>query len=105
VESVDFSPDGKTLASAGHDKTILLWDVARRSRLATLHAHADIVQTVTFSPDGKSLASAGYEHTILLQPIDVVAAQKQSCAIAGRSLTQAEWKQFIPGEPYHKTCP
>ncbi|WP_461079426.1 WD40 repeat domain-containing protein [Streptomyces deserti] len=41
VVSVACAPDGRTLASAGADRTIRLWDVARRAPLATLTGHED----------------------------------------------------------------
>ena len=28
-----------------------------------------------------------------------------ACSVAGRNLTQAEWKQYLPGRPYQLTCP
>lgn len=28
-----------------------------------------------------------------------------ACHIANRNLTQAEWEQYFPNQPYHKTCP
>lgn len=32
VNGIAVSPDGATLAPAGHDPAIMLWDVARRTR-------------------------------------------------------------------------
>ncbi len=66
VDSVAFSPDGKTVASGSRDKTIKLWDVATAKEIATLSGHSDWVVSVAFSPDGKTLASASYDETIRL---------------------------------------
>lgn len=65
VLSVAFSPDGRTLATAGGvfhttagaDYAIRLWDLASRSVAATLTGHGDQVQSAVFSPDGKLVAS------------------------------------------------
>ena len=49
INSVVFSPDGKTLASAGYDCTILLWDVSSRAALQPLTADFDGDGAVGFS--------------------------------------------------------
>jgi WD40 repeat protein len=59
VLCVAFSPDGETLASAGRDDTIKLWEVKTERLTATLKGHSGEIWCVTFSPDGKMLASAG----------------------------------------------
>jgi len=61
-----FSPEGKTLATAGADQTIRLWNPATGQQLAVLNGHTDAVSSLAFLPDGKTLVSAGWDHTVKL---------------------------------------
>jgi WD40 repeat protein len=66
VNSVAFSPDGHTLASAGSDGSIRLWDVATGRTRATLTGHDDGANSVAFSHDGRTLAVAFGDGTVRL---------------------------------------
>ena len=59
VNAVAFSPDGKTLASGGDDRTVKLWDIQTGELKRTLVGHVAEVGTVFFSRDGKTLAGDG----------------------------------------------
>ena len=63
VNSVAYSPDGKTLVSGSEDYTIRLWDARTGQLLHTLEEHTGGVNSVAFSPDGKMLASASNDTT------------------------------------------
>ena len=66
VNSVAFSPDGQTLATASKDRTIRLWDTHTSEHKTLLIGHTDIVNRIAFSPDGQTLASASPDTTIRL---------------------------------------
>ncbi|BAZ40306.1 WD-repeat protein [Calothrix sp. NIES-4101] len=70
VNSVSFSPDGKTLASASTDNTVKLWDINSGREIQTFKGHTKDVSSVSFSPDGKTLASASTDKTVKLWDIN-----------------------------------
>jgi WD40 repeat protein len=66
VSQIAFAPDGRTLASAGADGKVRLWNVAERRLMTTLEGHTAPVHSLAFSPGGQLLASSGNDATIRL---------------------------------------
>ena len=54
--SLVYSSDGKTLATAGFDGAVHLWDVITAKEVATLKGDKSTIRAVTFSADGQSVA-------------------------------------------------
>jgi WD40 repeat protein len=69
VYSVNFSPDGKTIASASSDRTIKLWGTDG-TLLKTLEGHNADIFEISFSPDGRLLASASGDNTIKIWSLE-----------------------------------
>jgi WD40 repeat protein len=67
VYALAFSPDGKTLAAAGH-RWIQLWDLATREETVRLRSPKNGVKfrAMAFSPDGDSLAVASWDGSVWL---------------------------------------
>jgi WD40 repeat protein len=70
VQSLAFSPDGRTLASAGHDARARLWDVATGKRLQQIRGADSQFKSVAFAPDGKALLVAGTSGELALWRVD-----------------------------------
>lgn len=64
ISSMAFSPDGKQLAVAGEDRSMILWDPATGMKLQTLAGPASLANAVTFSPDGAYLASISRDQAV-----------------------------------------
>ncbi len=77
VNSLAFSPDGKTLVSGSFDRSLIFWDVASRQPLGQPligSTRKDKIEevgvffgvtSVAFSPDGRMVASGSDDNTII----------------------------------------
>jgi WD40 repeat protein len=66
ARKIALSPDGRLLVSVGEDSKVIVWDFARRERLATFTDHTNWVISVAFSPDGKWFATASDDETVIV---------------------------------------
>ncbi|KRE58792.1 BTAD domain-containing putative transcriptional regulator [Phycicoccus sp. Soil748] len=98
--SVVWSPDGSRVATTNEGQ-VGWWD-----RSGTFQGSIKVpdAASVAFSDDGRRLHVAddqGGVHTWDLDPAEWVRA---ACLTAGRDLTVAEWRSYLPGRPTQSIC-
>jgi WD40 repeat protein len=74
VTAIDFSPDGKTLATGGgvpsREGEVILWEVEGGALVRKLdRLHSDAVLALDFSPDGKLLATAAADRFLKVSEV------------------------------------
>ena len=82
ISTLDLSTDGKLLASASLDKTVQVWNIDKRSKLATFKGHKVAVSAVAFSPDAKTVASGDVKKKIKLWD---VSSRRERATLTGHT--------------------
>lgn len=104
VTAVAFAPDGTTLAIAYGSGALTLWDLNLNRPLGAGPATSgDVIESLAFGLDGY-LYAAGAHGSVLAYPVGPAQVAARLCARAGRSLTVAEWRRYLPGVSYLRVC-
>ena len=101
IRMLAFTQDGKTLASASEDETVILWNTQNGAKRATLRGHEEVVTTVTFSVDGKTVASGDANKIIKVWDVKT---ERERATLRGHKNTINALIFAPEGTPLYSKC-
>lgn len=106
IEGIEFSDDGRFIATASRDKTVRLWNRSNlNAQPITLKDHPDWVFSIAFSPNSEQILAGTKEDVIRAWPTNIEVMADKICNKIDRNMTEDEWDTFVGEEvPYEETC-
>ena len=107
VNDIEFSHDGKLMATAGADKRLLLWVVENPEALPiVMDNNNGFIWDIAFTPGSQYLIAACSESEIRVWPTDPKLMAEQICPRLTRNMTMDEWKKYVGDAAikYEPTC-
>jgi WD40 repeat protein len=105
---LNYSDDGELLVSGAADGGVSLWDATTLELLGTVDPPNDgeaVPSGAQFIGDTHDVAVASYDGRVYRWETDLERAVDFACQMAGRSLTEEEWEELLPAQPYQSVCP
>ena len=108
VRSLDYTDDGELLVSGADDGGVSLWDAKTLELLGTVyppHHGEPVPASARFLGDSHDVAIASHDGKLYRWETDLDRALDFACQMAGRDLSEEEWEEFLPAQPYQSVCP
>ena len=101
---LSYAPDGSQFAMLQAER-IRLWDGRTGEYQASLPLPSRTARlSISYLPDSTGLLMTATDGRTWAVDTHTSTWVRRACRTAGRNLTQAEWKQFFPNQPYEVTC-
>jgi WD40 repeat protein len=107
IFAMDWAPDGSMFATGGDDFAIVFWDPDTGAPLSKVlpSRPGDGQMSPQFLPDGRTLLLTAPGGAVYTMDLSIEHWIDSACAIAGRNLTEDEWRDAFGDRPYRQTCP
>lgn len=105
---LDYSADGERLVSGAQDGGVSLWDASTLELLGTMYlpdSATPLPASAGFIGDSHDVAVASFDGRVFRWNTDMDQTLELACQMAGRDLTEKEWEQVLPAQPYQSVCP
>eukprot|EP00743_Colponemidia_sp_Colp-15_P005563 GILK01005984.1.p1 GENE.GILK01005984.1~~GILK01005984.1.p1 ORF type:complete len:508 (-),score=66.16 GILK01005984.1:60-1514(-) len=109
VYCVEFSPDGRLLASGSFDRSVCVWDMENPSRekLWRQTEHNELISNVGWSSDGQLLVSGSYDHTVKVWDVGastVLSSYESSGFIQAVTFDPSDVNYVYFGTSHNRVC-
>ncbi|MFG2025971.1 hypothetical protein [Streptomyces sp. NPDC048825] len=100
-----FSADGSLLAAGDEGGSVRVWETASpRLSPASVPVGDGPVLAVGFAPENRELRVATPHLPLRGYPLEPERAAASACTRADGGATEDEWRTYLPGVPYRRTC-
>jgi WD40 repeat protein len=106
ISRLQLDDAGTTLLASASDGTVLVYDIATRTRLGDPIPHdAPALDAAFLRHDGLAVALTD-QHGVAIWDLDRGHLSAAACQLAGRNLTPIEWESYLADlGPHRPTCP